>query len=100
MNPKTFTADELSHLTGLPKRTIRYYIQLGLVDRPIGETKAAHYIDTHLDQLLRVKKLTEAKVPLERVRQVMAGETDAPPAPDPKTRHRASENTPACAARH
>ncbi len=79
MNPKTFTADELSHLTGLPKRTIRYYIQLGLVDRPIGETKAAHYIDTHLDQLLRVKKLTEAKVPLERVRQVMAGETDAPP---------------------
>ena len=79
MNTKTFTADELSQLTDIPKRTIRYYIQLGLVDRPIGETKAAHYVDTHLDQLLRVKKLTEAKVPLERIRQVMDGETEAPP---------------------
>ena len=78
MNTKTFTADELSQLTDIPKRTIRYYIQLGLVDRPIGETKAAHYVDTHLDQLLRVKKLTEAKVPLERIRQVMDGETEAP----------------------
>ncbi len=46
---------------------------------PIGETKAAHYVDTHLDQLLRVKKLTEAKVPLERIRQVMDGEAEAPP---------------------
>ena len=79
MNTKTFTADELSQLTDIPKRTIRYYIQLGLVDRPIGETKAAHYVDTHLDQLLRVKKLTEAKVPLERIRQVMDGEAEAPP---------------------
>jgi DNA-binding transcriptional MerR regulator len=68
----------LSQLTDIPKRTIRYYIQLGLVDRPIGETKAAHYVDTHLDQLLRVKKLTEAKVPLERIRQVMDGEAEAP----------------------
>jgi DNA-binding transcriptional MerR regulator len=79
MNTKTFTADELSQLTDLPKRTIRYYIQLGLVDRPIGETKAAYYVDTHLDQLLRVKNLTEAKVPLERIRQVMDGEVEPPP---------------------
>jgi DNA-binding transcriptional MerR regulator len=49
------------------------------VDRPIGETKAAYYVDTHLDQLLRVKNLTEAKVPLERIRQVMDGEAEAPP---------------------
>jgi DNA-binding transcriptional MerR regulator len=80
MHSKTFTADELSQLTDIPKRTIRYYIQLGLVNRPIGETKAAHYVDTHLDQLLRVKKLTDARVPLERIRQVMEGEAEAPPA--------------------
>lgn len=76
---KTFSADDLSVLTQLPKRTIRYYIQLGLVDRPVGETKAAHYLDSHLEQLLRVKKLTESKVPLERIRQVMDGDSDAPP---------------------
>ncbi len=79
MTTKTFTANELSQLTDIPKRTVRYYIQLGLVDRPIGETKAAYYVDTHLDQLLRVKRLTEDKVPLERIRQVMNGEVEAPP---------------------
>lgn len=77
MNIQTFTADDLSQLTDIPKRTIRYYIQLGLVDRPIGETKAAHYVDTHLNQLLRIKALTEARVPLERIRQVMNGEVEA-----------------------
>ena len=79
-SPMTYSAEELSQLTDIPKRTIRYYIQLGLVDRPIGETRAAHYVSAHLEQLLRVKKLAEAHVPLERIRQVMDGETEAPPA--------------------
>ena len=31
---RTFTLDELATLADLPRRTVRYYIQLGLVDRP------------------------------------------------------------------
>lgn len=73
-----YNLDELCHLTDIPKRTIRYYIQLGLVDRPVGETKAAHYLPVHLEQLLRVKNLTESKVSLERIRQMMTGEADVP----------------------
>ena len=73
MTEKTFTLDELCTLTDLTKRTARYYMQLGLVERPIGETRAAHYTSRHLDQLLRVKQLTEAGVSLERIREVMAG---------------------------
>ena len=79
MIEKTFTLDELCTLTDLTKRTVRYYMQLGLVDRPIGETRAAHYVSHHLDQLLQVKKLTESGVSLERIRDVMAGsETPVP----------------------
>ena len=79
MTEKTFTLDELCTLTDLTKRTVRYYMQLGLVDRPIGETRAAHYVSHHLDQLLQIKKLTEAGVSLERIRDVMAGsETPVP----------------------
>jgi DNA-binding transcriptional MerR regulator len=79
MTEKTFTLDELCTLTDLTKRTARYYMQLGLVDRPIGETRAAHYASNHLDQFLRVKTLTEAGVSLERIRDVMAGgETPVP----------------------
>ena len=77
MDSKTYSIDELCVITNLPKRTVRYYIQLGLVDRPIGETKAAHYLSKHLDQLLRVKKLTEARVPLDQIRQLIeAGEDE------------------------
>lgn len=73
MTTKTFTLDELCTLTDLPKRTVRYYMQIGLVDRPIGETRAAHYLNQHLEQLLRIRQLTEAGVSLERIREVLAG---------------------------
>ena len=73
MTPKTFSLDELCTLTDLPKRTVRYYMQIGLVDRPIGETRAAHYLARHLEQLLRIRQLTEAGVSLERIREVLAG---------------------------
>lgn len=69
-----FTLDQLCTLIDLPKRTVRYYMQIGLVDRPIGETRGAHYVQRHADQLLRVKQLTDAGISLERIREVMAGE--------------------------
>jgi len=51
---------------------------LGLVDRPIGETRAAHYTWQHLQQLLAIRKLTEQGFSLERVREVLAqGDTPA-----------------------
>ncbi|MFM6990837.1 MAG: MerR family transcriptional regulator [Rhodoferax sp.] len=75
MDDKTFSLDDLCTLTDLPKRTARYYIQLGLIDRPVGETRAAHYTGKHLDQLLRVKQLSDAGVSLDRIREVMSGAT-------------------------
>ena len=75
----TFTLDELCTLSDCPKRTVRYYMQIGLVDRPIGGTKAAHYLPQHLDQLLKIRRLSDAGVSLERIREVLSGE--APPVP-------------------
>jgi len=71
---KTFSLDELCTLTDLPKRTVRYYMQMGLVDRPIGETRAAHYLSAHLDQLLKVKQLSDAGISLERISEIQNGE--------------------------
>lgn len=78
-DPRTFTLDELCTLSDTPRRTVRYYIQLGLVDRPIGETRAAHYLGRHLEQLLKIRQFTDAGVSLERIREVLAGQT--PPVP-------------------
>ena len=80
MESQTFSLDELCTLTDFSKRTVRYYMQLGLVDRPIGETRSVHYVDVHLEQLLRIKKLTDAGVSLERIREVLAGEEPTVPA--------------------
>ena len=71
---KTFSLDELCTLTDLPKRTVRYYMQMGLVDRPIGETRAAHYLAAHLDQLLKVKQLSDAGISLERIAEIQNGQ--------------------------
>jgi len=69
----------LATLADLPRRTVRYYIQLGLVDRPVGETRAAHYLPRHLEQLLQIRKWTVAGVSLERIRELLSGEP--PPVP-------------------
>ena len=76
---RTFTLDELATLVDLPKRTVRYYIQLGLVDRPVGETRAAQYSSRQLEQLLTIRKWSQAGVSLERIRELLSGET--PPVP-------------------
>ena len=43
----SYSIDELAALAELPRRTVRYYIQQGLVDRPIGEKRAAYYTASH-----------------------------------------------------
>ena len=82
MSPQTFTLDQICTLAAVPKRTVRYYIQMGLLDRPVGETRGAHYLSSHLDSLLRIKQLTDAGVSLDRIREVLKGEPAAvPPRP-------------------
>ena len=53
--------------------------QLGLVDRPDGETRAARYGPRHVELLLQVRKWSDAGVSLERIRELLSGE--APPVP-------------------
>lgn len=80
MDVKTFPLQELCLLTDYSKRTVRYYIQLGLVSRPEGDGRGAKYTEEHLNQLLRIKKLTEAGVSLERIREILMGaESPVPP---------------------
>jgi DNA-binding transcriptional MerR regulator len=76
----TFTLDQLSALTDLPLRTIRYYIQLGLVDRHEGDRKHARYTQKHLDQVLQVRAMADQGTPLERIKQLIHG-ISTPPSP-------------------
>lgn len=71
---EVYPFSELCALVDMPVRTIRYYIQQGLVDRPEGETRAARYGKRHVDQLLLIKKWTAAGLSLDRIRELLAGQ--------------------------
>ena len=81
---QTYSLQELAALVELPERTVRYYIQLGLVDRPEGETRAARYGERHLQQLLEIRKWQRAGLSLERIRELV--EEPAAGAPPPRRR--------------
>ena len=76
------TIDEVSGLTSVSHRTIRFYIQKGLVDRPVGQRKAAHYTREHVRQLLEIEKWKAAGVSLDAIRGIMAGEQAGPGMPE------------------
>ena len=74
-----YTLNELCMLASLPVRTVRYYVQTGLVDRPQGETRAARYSTRHLEQLLLIRKWTGAGLSLDRIRELLSGNDVDPP---------------------
>ena len=76
-----FTLDELCGLVELPRRTVRYYIQIELIDRPNGSGRGAHYGNRHLDQLLEVRKWQQAGLSLERIRELITSPTGEPLVP-------------------
>lgn len=75
--PDGYRLADLCAIADLPIRTVRYYVQIGLMDRPVGETRAARYGADHLDQLLRIKQWTAEGFSLERIRQRLQGEQGA-----------------------
>lgn len=82
----TFGIDDLCSLTGVARRTVRFYTQKGLLDPPEGERRGAYYTRRHLEQLLLIRKWQTAGVSLERIGRLLRGEeAGLPPAPEPGT---------------
>ncbi len=82
--PRTFTLDEIAALAESPRRTVRYYIQSGLVDRPQGTGKGAYYTQRHVEQLLLVRKWQLAGLSLDRIGEVLKQQTGGPLPPTPR----------------
>ena len=72
--------EQLATLVGLPTRTVRYYIQQGLVSRPLGAKRGAFYQRQHVEQLLLIRRWSDAGLSLDRIRELINGAPeDAPP---------------------
>ncbi len=70
---------DLCSLTGLTRRTIRYYIQRGLVDKPHGTKKGAWYTERHVGQLKAIKDFQDKNLSLEDIgRRVRTTQAEVP----------------------
>jgi DNA-binding transcriptional MerR regulator len=99
MNQGQYLIEELCRLTGFSRRTVRYYVQEGLVDPPAGRGRGGYYSDRHATQLARIRDLQEQGYRLDAIRGMIAPRAapdaaDAPrsstPAPAPRAFPRSS----------
>src|SRR6478609_8886644 len=69
-----YAIGDLADLGGVSRRTVRYYVQEGLLPAPLGLGRGNHYTREHLDQLLRVKAMQEAGHTLDEIKSARAVE--------------------------
>ena len=79
--PDPLDLTELADRAGVSIRTVRYYIQQGLLPKPEARGPGAHYTEEHLDRLLLVKRLQREHLPLAEIRRVLESSAGEMPAP-------------------
>jgi DNA-binding transcriptional MerR regulator len=75
-----FGIQELASLGGVTRRTVRYYVQEGLLPPPLGLGRGDHYTQEHLEILVRIRTLQEQGLTIGQIHVVLAGRS-SPPAP-------------------
>ncbi len=68
-----YNIDTLAKLVGLTRRTVRYYVQRGLIDPPEGGGRGSYYTEEHLRQLKKIQKWSEQGVPLMHMKAMLEG---------------------------
>jgi DNA-binding transcriptional MerR regulator len=64
--------EDLAVLGGVTRRTVRYYVQQGLLQPPLGVGRGRHYGPEHLARLQAVKAMQERGLSLDAVRGELA----------------------------
>jgi len=68
---------ELAALSGVSTRTIRYYIQEGLLPQPEIRGKYAVFTDEYMHRLRLIKYLKDAYLPLNKIRELLNSLTES-----------------------
>ena len=75
------TLQQLSEQADVPGRTIRFYIQKGLIPGPEGEKRGSYYTEAHLAELLRIRQWQGAGLSLDAIDALLRAKTEAPVSP-------------------
>ena len=72
---------QLSERADVPGRTVRFYIQKGLLPGPEGEKRGAYYTGAHLAELLRIRQWQDAGLSLDAIAGLLQARSEPPLAP-------------------
>jgi len=73
----TYKLHELAEEAGVAPRTVRYYVQRGLLPAPDFRGKDTAYGREHLLRLQAIKRLQQAHLPLDEIQNRLANVTEA-----------------------
>ena len=73
----TFKLDELAFAAEVAPRTVRYYVQRGLLPAPAFHGKDTRYDTEHLARLRAIKRLQQRHLPLDEIQARLAGASPA-----------------------
>jgi len=68
-----YSIQDLADLADVSRRTVRYYVQEGLIPAPLGVGRGPHYGQAHLQRLLQVKELQSSGCTLDEIRATVDG---------------------------
>jgi DNA-binding transcriptional MerR regulator len=71
--PGYYNIETLAKMTGLTRRTIRYYVQCRLLYPPKGAGRGHYYTTEHLTRIKEILRLQEQGVPLEKMKDLFSG---------------------------
>lgn len=75
MSPDDYLINELAKQAGVSVRTIRYYIDEGLLPPPETKGRYASFGEEYLDLLELIRRLKDAFLPLKEIRERVVGLT-------------------------
>ncbi len=67
MEEKKYNIGQLAELSGLSRRTIRFYVQSGLLAAPAGAGRGHYYTDAHLQTLQKINALKANNLSLDEI---------------------------------
>jgi DNA-binding transcriptional MerR regulator len=78
---ESLSIGELAERAGVSRRTVRYYVQLGLIPPPEGLGRGATYSRAHLEEIERVRRLQQSGLELDAIRSGAANSSAVRPPP-------------------
>lgn len=80
MGAVTYTIDQVCEMTGVSRRTVRYYVQEGLLAPPAGRGRGGYYLESQVERLREIKSLQKRGWTLSSIEKYLETSRPSPTA--------------------